>query len=217
MSREIKAIETVYKGYRFRSRLEARWAVFFDSLNVKWEYEPEGFKFEASKYYGMEETFYLPDFYLPDFDLYVEIKPCELSELETYKCERLRDKTDKPVIALIGTPGQFLIDGEEKDGKIFCWDMKDSSAGPNCFDFVLYSHDAFGLVFAAHDSCPSRDFCRSYMFETEHRIIQFALKWDDAISITKTRKAATEARSARFEHGESPFNRRPREAFSKPF
>lgn len=32
-----KAVETVYKGYRFRSRLEARWAIFFDSLGIKWE------------------------------------------------------------------------------------------------------------------------------------------------------------------------------------
>jgi hypothetical protein len=39
----IKAIETRYKGYRFRSRLEARWAVFFDALGVEWEYEKEGF------------------------------------------------------------------------------------------------------------------------------------------------------------------------------
>ena len=35
----LKAIETEYKGYRFRSRLEARWAVFFDACGVKWEYE----------------------------------------------------------------------------------------------------------------------------------------------------------------------------------
>lgn len=35
----IKAIETSYKGYRFRSRTEARWAVFFDALGVRWEYE----------------------------------------------------------------------------------------------------------------------------------------------------------------------------------
>jgi hypothetical protein len=27
----IQAIETVYRGHRFRSRLEARWAVFFDA------------------------------------------------------------------------------------------------------------------------------------------------------------------------------------------
>ena len=32
---KIAAIETKYKGYRFRSRLEARWAVFFDALGIK--------------------------------------------------------------------------------------------------------------------------------------------------------------------------------------
>ena len=52
---EIKAIETVYNGYRFRSRLEARWAVFFDALGVEYEYEPEGFKLPSGKCY-------LPDF-----------------------------------------------------------------------------------------------------------------------------------------------------------
>lgn len=50
----IKAIETVYRGYRFRSRLEARWAVFFDALGVKWEYEPQGFELLSGRY--------LPDF-----------------------------------------------------------------------------------------------------------------------------------------------------------
>jgi hypothetical protein len=30
-------------GYRFRSRLEARWAVFFDVAGIPWQYEPEGF------------------------------------------------------------------------------------------------------------------------------------------------------------------------------
>lgn len=50
----IKPIETYYNGYRFRSRLEARWAVFFDALGVKYEYEPEGFQTPAG--------YYLPDF-----------------------------------------------------------------------------------------------------------------------------------------------------------
>ena len=36
---ELKAIETEYRGYRFRSRLEARWAVFFDVCKVKWEHK----------------------------------------------------------------------------------------------------------------------------------------------------------------------------------
>ena len=33
----IKPIETIYNGYRFRSRLEARWAVLFDALGVEME------------------------------------------------------------------------------------------------------------------------------------------------------------------------------------
>ena len=42
----LKAIETFYNGYRFRSRLEARWAVFFDSAGIEYVYEPEGFKLD---------------------------------------------------------------------------------------------------------------------------------------------------------------------------
>lgn len=63
----IKPIETVYNGYRFRSRLEARWAVFFDALNIKYEYEPEGYEME-------DGTKYLPDFYLPQLRYYAEVK-----------------------------------------------------------------------------------------------------------------------------------------------
>jgi hypothetical protein len=66
----VKAIETAYNGYRFRSRLEARWAVFFDAINLRYQYEPEGFVIPA----GDAEFQYLPDFYLPDFDMHVEVK-----------------------------------------------------------------------------------------------------------------------------------------------
>lgn len=64
----IKAIETVYNGYRFRSRLEARWAVFFDALGTPWEYEKEGYDLP-------DIGWYLPDFWLPDQGCFVEIKP----------------------------------------------------------------------------------------------------------------------------------------------
>lgn len=46
MTYEIRAKPTVYKGYRFRSRLEARWAVFLDKLKFRWEYEPETYATE---------------------------------------------------------------------------------------------------------------------------------------------------------------------------
>ena len=69
----MKAIQTKYKGYLFRSRLEARWAVFFDACGVDWEYEPEGYDLGD----GIR---YLPDFLLHGLegrvkgDLYVEVK-----------------------------------------------------------------------------------------------------------------------------------------------
>lgn len=67
-SSALKPIATQFKGYKFRSRLEARWAVFFNALGLRWEYEPQGFELR-------DGTRYLPDFYLPDQDTYVEIKP----------------------------------------------------------------------------------------------------------------------------------------------
>jgi nucleoside 2-deoxyribosyltransferase len=66
---DIKPIETKYKGYRFRSRLEARWAVFFDAAGIDWEYEREGF--------DLDGEYYLPDFYLPKEQCLVEIKPTQ--------------------------------------------------------------------------------------------------------------------------------------------
>lgn len=66
----IKAIETVYNGYRFRSRLEARWAVFFDSAGIKYLYEPEGFEIETPD----GAIRYLPDFYFPNLGVYGEVK-----------------------------------------------------------------------------------------------------------------------------------------------
>ncbi len=60
-------IPTVYNGYAFRSRLEARWAYYFDLSHIAYQYEPEGFTLSDGQRY-------LPDFYLPDYGQYVEIK-----------------------------------------------------------------------------------------------------------------------------------------------
>jgi hypothetical protein len=65
--RKVKAIPTFYADTWFRSRLEARWAVFFDQLNMRWHYETQG-------YVVGPRLNYLPDFYLPDVETYVEVK-----------------------------------------------------------------------------------------------------------------------------------------------
>lgn len=90
---KIKAIETQYKGYRFRSRLEARWAVFFDCLGLEWLYEPEGF--ELGKYR------YLPDFHFPSFcgrrGCYAEVKP---SPEPFTKARQFVHWSDAPIVLL---------------------------------------------------------------------------------------------------------------------
>ena len=108
---EIKPIETKYKGYRFRSRLEARWAVFFDALNIRYEYEAEGFDLSShpttKKYLGEGNHWYLPDFFLPDYGYYVEIKPDlpEGDDLAAKKCASLAF-VGKPIILIYGSPGR---------------------------------------------------------------------------------------------------------------
>lgn len=77
----IKAIETVYNGYRFRSRLEARWAVFFDAEGWTYTYESEG--------YDLDGTWYLPDFHLPERNLWVEVKGLFPTDLEYAKFVKL--------------------------------------------------------------------------------------------------------------------------------
>lgn len=62
----LRAIETRYRGYRFRSRLEARWAVYMDHLGIKWEYEKEGFELQSGRY--------LPDFWIPEWEMWFEVK-----------------------------------------------------------------------------------------------------------------------------------------------
>jgi hypothetical protein len=76
----ITPIETSYKGYRFRSRLEARWAVLLDQLKITWLYEHQGYK--------TENGLYLPDFWLPELNTFLEVKalkptPDEWAKLES--------------------------------------------------------------------------------------------------------------------------------------
>jgi hypothetical protein len=95
-ARNAKAIETRYKGYRFRSRLEARWAVFFDALGIEWEYEKEG--------YDLPSGPYLPDFWLPQVRMWAEVKPEEFTEKQETLCQSLAEQTGFSCLLLVGVP-----------------------------------------------------------------------------------------------------------------
>lgn len=92
----MKPIETKYKGFRFRSRLEARWAVFMDSIGVRYRYEDEAF--------DLDGLYYLPDFWIPSFNAFLEIKPCAPTEEEGECASRLARHTGHRVFVAIGMP-----------------------------------------------------------------------------------------------------------------
>ena len=92
----LRPIQTKYKGYNFRSRLEARWAVFFDSIGASWEYEKEGYELgDVSRY--------LPDFWLPEHQLFFEVKGEEPTDLERLKAFLLSVASKKAVVIASGT------------------------------------------------------------------------------------------------------------------
>jgi hypothetical protein len=94
--KKIQAIETHYKGYKFRSRTEARWAVFFDAMGIRWEYEIEGFNLSGVRY--------LPDFWIPSWDAWVEIKGGTPTASEQDKCHLLAKATEKRTLMFSGQP-----------------------------------------------------------------------------------------------------------------
>lgn len=196
---EIKAIETRYKGYRFRSRLEARWAVFFETLKIPWEYEKEGYDLG-------EEGWYLPDFWLPDVTahedtgVFVEVKPSR--GYETEKLESIVRLSQRTAILLNGLPASAF--NREEEGYYAClWmDMSECPDDQDPFEYeseetnsttYLDSYNSFSecprchhVYFRFYGSAGDCDICGAYIEEDTPRIMN----------------AYEAARSARFEHGE---------------
>lgn len=193
----IQAIETVYKGYRFRSRTEARWAVFFDALGIKYVYEPEGYVFD-------DGTHYLPDFYLPKAKMFFEVKGMGLTSEDASKIDKLITYSGKNVA--IGYSDMSFqatsIYGEDEKGHRICsMDTKEDSWLIRC------------------DSCKEFQFigsigsweCRGCgYYDGDSGFIQYCTgdwpdsSWNADKPHGRVLDAFIEARRARFEHGERP-------------
>ncbi len=94
----IEAIKTTYKSIEYKSRLEARTALFFHCLGLNFEYEP--------KYFEIEKDFwYVPDFYLRDLEMWIEIKGPDMYEEAQIKAEGLCRMTDQLVEVWCGNLG----------------------------------------------------------------------------------------------------------------
>ena len=108
----MRPIQTLYRGYKFRSRLEARWAVFLDALKIKWEYELEG-------YHLSNGEMYLPDFFLPGFcgsgGIYAEVKPDQVVDP---KAQMLAKDLGTSVLMLCGVPSSSAHRFIRADGDV---------------------------------------------------------------------------------------------------
>ena len=216
---EIKPIETIYNGYRFRSRLEARWAVFFDAAGIEYQYEPEGFEvnFDGKIYR------YLPDFYLPQFDKYVEVKPNMEKLLEDgEKLSVMIDWTLSPIsrgLIILGQIPYYEINRYELPCFNYLeWNYSVEHRAVsfvlynNC-EWVLWEYCSFGHVDAPYfpeiPQCYSKNL---YSFDTPyktHDVKGKSLIFElSGFTIEDTNRklisAFTKARQARFEHGECP-------------
>lgn len=138
MMKELIPIDTEYKGLYFRSRLEARWAVFFDAIKWKWEYEFQDYVLPSGRY--------LPDFYFPDINCYGEVKPFELTNIELKKCcelsEIINDNIHKiDVILFEGTPHYDKL--RTVSGGVFGMDVTMMPVGDTYYPFYFSDQTKF--------------------------------------------------------------------------
>jgi len=199
---EIKAIPTRYNGYHFRSRLEARWAVFFDALGIKWEYEPEGYT--IGKFIN-----YLPDFYLKDFGVFIEIKP---SIESNNKCSDFYTSIGEPIILCGGIPGENYM-------HLYSYDSRTSGGGDGineCLFSIDNSENVVICVFGENsefailksdkkyedfpDNVISINYKSGYIFNSDNYGLFCVYGNSFPIEI---KSAYKKSRSARFEHGEN--------------
>lgn len=177
----IRAIETRYNGHRFRSRLEARWAVFFDGLGVPYEYEKEGFDLGAAGQY-------LPDFWLPTIWLHrekqgawVEVKATGRAVLDSQEKFAAMANAGQDLVVVVGEP--YLV-----------------SPGVGYLACPIHGVDnAIGVPVPC--AAPS---CDCLLWVDPDRLREaVAIFGSEEAYLPRWRSALDQSRSARFEHGES--------------
>lgn len=182
----IKAIETRYRGYRFRSRLEARWAVFFDHMEYEWDYEAEGYELPSGKYYLPDFTIKSPE---PGFagagKLGVEVK----GDLENFNDwdDLIELSAIFPITLLSNIPEPAASGKLPPLFPIFASDQ-----GHGVPDLMMFCDAGFWRLRQLADGV------------IEHHLAGCRLHDLPVKKQGKVEDAFRAARSARFEHGETP-------------
>jgi hypothetical protein len=202
----VKAIETRYKGYRFRSRLEARWAVFFDALGWEWRYEHQGYEIG----WGDTSRYWLPDFELMPPNgghYYVEVK----GDKNYFANDHFLIDVD-----FGGGPPEFYNRGTEGSQILLLGDIPEPNYrfyfAPSLFHSSgVHVHWAGLSDRGIHSLCPSEQ--KWFIDNFGYTSVEYSLEKINNFQIfartpsqdcRAINKAFRAARSARFEHGETP-------------
>lgn len=198
MSTQIRAIETVYDGYRFRSRLEARWAVFFNALGIPYEYEKEGYDLSGYKLLGDDPDskspkrlgWYLPDFWLPIQKCWIEIKGRCPIDIEKATASCLAQMTGRRAFVQFA-PVPFPHPGAVNS---------DAALGPGGWRYWWCECPVCSYLGLAIEGHPERLACDCSLGDLNGRL-------RPSYDAPRILAAYAAARQARFEHGETPSGR----------
>lgn len=111
----VKAIPTTYSGVNFRSRLEARWAAFFDLADWDWVYEP------------IDLSGWCPDFSLKCSKgiIYIEVKPVDIEPQDYSAFSKVEPHIKNHIVMLCGLMPFSVSDHFNSPGKIITPNWRD--------------------------------------------------------------------------------------------
>lgn len=201
----IKAIETKYNGYRFRSRLEARWAVFFDAIGIEYEYEKEGY--EIKDYFDTKTWYYLPDFYLPETSTWCEVKGTRMNtDYLAMLCNVVDWESQLPYIENSGWTerGLMILPPIEPHEGSFAFPGLQHSKGVKV-SRMCFTRNGIQCVDGGIGWCDASWGINECGKELEHILDTYFCYKDMMMEEDSIVKEAYEkALTARFEHGEMP-------------
>lgn len=165
----IQAIPTTYNRINFRSRAEARWALFFDLVGIKYQYEPEKCFTGAFRY--------IPDFILTLQDdggeVWFEVKGRAASLADMSKLANIAHQSGIPAFIASGALTENDIQKVWMEGQdikyapacfwgcILCGAIVPESTLGNEYKGVPPAHRCFNEAYVAYCAGVSIEFVRS--------------------------------------------------------
>ena len=160
----IKAKPTVYKNIPFRSRLEAKWAIFFDEMGIDYRYEPGIYKVPINGYFMK----YCPDFALLNVKTQQEIQLPIYVEIKGVNHYYEIDEKNRKILESFGSSNSLLVLGSFPMSINYLYQEPDHLS-----NFFLVNGQDMPCFFTQYDGVP--------WLVDKYRVFSDSRKTDDAL------------------------------------